>query len=297
MTTSNIREGVAEVPGARLRYRLAGTPGAPLLVFENGWGASYEMWTWVERELAPHAQLLFYNRAGIGGSECLVPQTVENLSAQFAALPNALGLQGPVIAVGQSYGGLMCSLHAAQQRAVLKTVIEIDSTPETADPDVDHGLRQFPAIVKVVKTTLRLGLPNFLFRAVKKTLPATEGETLLRVALSNAASLDAGIAELALLDEIRAAIAAGRPQRLPRLLIGAGVLPPKIGLVGRLLANPRRVQAMFARSKALQRARSQQDPDCRLLMLPYDHGALVFERDGARASAAAVLEFIRSQRA
>ena len=65
-----IREGFAEVPGARLRYRLAGTQTSraqyPLLVFENGWGASYEYWAWVERALAPHVRMLFYDRAGKG---------------------------------------------------------------------------------------------------------------------------------------------------------------------------------------------------------------------------------------
>ncbi|HET8883833.1 MAG TPA: alpha/beta hydrolase, partial [Solimonas sp.] len=185
MTTSNIREGVADVPGARLRYRLAGTPGAPLLVFENGWGASYEMWTWVERELAPHAQLLFYDRAGVGGSELLAPQSVAGLSAQFAALPGALGFSQPVIAVGQSYGGLMCSLHAAQRRDVLRAVVEIDPTPEQAHPKLDGSLRKLPSVIRVLKAMLRLGLPDLLFAPAMKVLPSPERDTLLRVSLGN----------------------------------------------------------------------------------------------------------------
>ncbi|NGY04086.1 alpha/beta fold hydrolase [Solimonas terrae] len=298
MQETKIREGVADVPGARLRYRLAGTPGAPLLVFENGWGASYEMWTWIERELAPHAQLLFYNRAGIGGSELRAPQTVAGLSAQFAALPAVLGLQGPVIAVGQSYGGLMCSLHAAQIPAVLESVIEIDPTPERAHPHVDAGLRQIHRIVAVLKLCLRLGLPNVVFGpAMKKSLPAAEAATLLRVSLGNGASLDAAREELGLLDDIRAAIAAARPGDFQRLLIGAGTVSEPDGVLGRLLVNSGLARKTFETNQALQRERTQQDPGCRYMSLPYDHGGLVFGHDGARATAAAVLAYLRGPRA
>jgi pimeloyl-ACP methyl ester carboxylesterase len=294
MNETQVREGVAEVPGARLRYRLAGTAGAPLLVFENGWGASFEMWAWVEQELAPHAQLLLYNRAGIGRSERLLPQTVAGLSEQFAALPAALGLAGPVIAVGQSYGGLMCGLHAAQRPEALRAVVEVDPTPDVTDPDIDGPAGKLPAVIRVLQVWLRLGLPNFLFGQVSKALPKESAHRLLRTSLSNPDSLEAGLAELAMRFDIRARIAAGRRGDLPRLLIGAGALPPLKRVVERLLVRPALAKASFERSKALQHARAAQDPDCRLLMLPHSHGGLVFERDGAQATAGAVLDLLRA---
>lgn len=294
MTASPVREGIAEVPGARLRYRLTGREDAPLLVFENGWGASYEQWAWIERELAPHARLLFYDRAGIGGSQLLSPQTVEGLSAQFAALPGALGLPGPVVAVGHSYGGLMCALHAAQRRDVLRTVVEIDSTQEHADPQIDAGLRSMPPMVKILKPLLRLGLPNFLFRPIGESLPAPEGEAVMRISLNNVASLDAGLAELALLGPIRAAIAKGRPRDFERLLIMAGEAAKREGPLIRMLVSAERARGMIERTQALQRDRGVEDPGCRIVSLPYNHGTLVFGPEGARATAAALLAFLRT---
>ncbi|HET8882974.1 MAG TPA: hypothetical protein VFM56_12435, partial [Solimonas sp.] len=111
------------------------------------------------------------------------------------------------------------------------------------------------------------------------------------------ASLDAALAELALLDGIRAAIAAGGLSGLPRLLIGAAATAPVKGAVMRLMASRRTAQEVVATNLMLQQQRAAHDPDCRYLTLPYDHGALVFEQGGARASAAEVLAFVRAQRA
>lgn len=291
-SSATVREGTVEVPGARLRYRLAGASKGPILIFENGWGASYEMWTWVERELAPHAQLLFYNRAGIGGSELLHPQTVEGLSAQFVALPRALGLTGPIVAVGQSYGGLMCSLHAAQQRQALLTAIEIDPTPERSVPELDESLNLLPSIVRVVKIMAKLGLPNFMFGSVGKFLPPEQTRKIMKASLSNSASLDAGLAEFALLPEIRASIAASRPQGMKRLLIGAGTPSVKNGLVTKLLVSEKLSRATFERNRSFQIERGRQNEDCEVMTLPYDHGGLVFEVVGAKASSQAIMAFL-----
>ena len=294
MNEKKLDQGLVDVPGARLRYRLAGMPGKPLLVFENGWGASYEQWAWIERELAPHAQLLFYNRAGIGGSELLQAQTVTGLSDQFAALPVALGLKQPVIAVGHSYGGLMCSLHAAQRSDALKAVVEIDPTTEVSDPVLDGNLRALGPMVRVLKVCLSLGLPNFLFGSLGKSLPTKLGEEMMSCSLNSPASLDAGVAEFALLSSIRAAISKAPASGVPRLLIGAGTTAePGAGRLARWISNSKRSIDTFERSKSLQRERAVNDPQCQITLLPYNHSALVFDEAGSKASAASILSFLR----
>lgn len=295
MTENKPYEGVADISGARLRYRIAGTIGAPLLVFENGWGASYEQWAWIERELAAHAQLLFYNRAGIGGSKLLRAQTVNGLSDQFAALLAALGFVQPAIVVGHSYGGLMSSLHAAQRPEVLKAVIEIDPTTEVADPVLDGNLQVLGPGVCLVKFFLSLGLPNVLFGGLAKSLPPELGKEMMIRSLSNPESLDAGVAEFALLSSIRATISKAHSSGLPRLLIGAGTTSePGGGLLSRLMANSKRSSETFERSKSLQRDRAVSDPECRITMLPYNHSALAFDSAGAKASAATILGFLHA---
>jgi pimeloyl-ACP methyl ester carboxylesterase len=64
-----VRDDVAEVPGAALRFRLTGKAGKyPLIVMENGWGASYDYFALLQARLAAKTQVLLYNRAGVGGS-------------------------------------------------------------------------------------------------------------------------------------------------------------------------------------------------------------------------------------
>jgi pimeloyl-ACP methyl ester carboxylesterase len=288
------KKKMVDVPGARLRYCLAGTSGAPLLVFENGWGASYEQWFWMERELAAHAQLLFYNRAGIGGSELLAPQTVAGLSDQFAALPAALGLAKPVVAIGHSYGGLMCSLHAAQRGDVLKSLVEIDPTSEVAEPVLDANLQTLIPALRLVKICLALGLPNFLFGGLGKSLPPAQGAEIMRRALSNPASLDAGLVEFKFLNDIRSAISSGHPAGLSRLLIGAGATSEaSAGVIGKWISGSKRMKEAFERSKAAQRERAVRDPKCEMTLLPFTHGGLVFDQAGAKESAAVILKFLR----
>ena len=281
-----------EVPGASLRYRLCGTPSAlPLLVFENGWGASFEQWTWIEGLLAPQTRLLFYDRAGIGGSRLQAPQTVAGLSAGFAALLQALNVDTPVVVVGHSYGGLMGSLHVAQQPQRVRALVQVDATPDRDEATIDAQLDMLRIVGSLSIGLARLGLPNPVFGSAGRMLPAPEGRQMMRRSFSNVASLRAGMAEFALLRGIRAAIAA-QPVGCPALILSADRATEAKGLLARLVP-PHKARTLIALMQSQHRHKAAQAAPGEWDALPHDHGALVFDQAGAQATATRLMRFVR----
>jgi pimeloyl-ACP methyl ester carboxylesterase len=289
-----MREGVVAVPGARLHYRIAGRdPGSqPILVFENGWGASLHMWSWVQRELEDHASLLFYSRAGIGRSELRAPQAVPRMSDQLAALLDALEVRQPVVTVGQSYGGLLCSAHAVQIPDRVHGLVQVDPAVERADPVVDRALTAVPAMTRIVALLARLRLPDPLLSPSTGDLPEPDGAELRCSAFRSPRSLRAARAELALLPTLRET--AVRPAAQPRFVLSAGRAVEPASALGRRLTPAHYARAVVERAASLNRATATRGSGSRWQELPHTHGGLVFTRQGAVDTAARILEFVRS---
>jgi len=103
-------EGFAEVPGGRVRYRIADAdqPGTPLLVLHGGPGAT---WDYLEplAALEGGRPVIFYDQLGCGDSDR--PEdpslwTLERFVDELAAVREALGL-GRVHILGQSWGTML----------------------------------------------------------------------------------------------------------------------------------------------------------------------------------------------
>lgn len=287
-----VREDWVDVPGARLKVRLSGKPsGLPLMVFENGWGASHHYWAWMERVLAPQTQLLFYDRAGVGGSRKTAPLTVEALSAQFAAMLDALGQREPVLLVGHSYGGLMGSLHAAQQPQRLRALVQLDPTPDSNDPRIDQQLAWTRQIGKLARLCARLGFPDPVFAPAGRELPQPEAGLLVETAFNSVSSLTAGLEEFALLPAIRARIARATV-RVPRLTISADTASEMTGLA-RILVSPAKARELLDYIQALHRGQVERNRGA-WEKLPYTHGGMVFTPAGGAAGAQRLLSYAQS---
>jgi pimeloyl-ACP methyl ester carboxylesterase len=287
-----VREDHVEVPGARLKFRLSGRPGTlPLLVFENGWGASHHYWAWIERVLAPQTQTLFYDRAGIGASVRSGARSAGALSAQFAALLDALGVHQPVLLVGHSYGGLMAALHAAQQSERLRAIIQLDPTPEINHPVIDQQLGWTRQIGRLARLCARLGVRDPVFCPAARHLPAPESGQIVSRAFNSVASLTGGIEELDLLPAIRAAIAAREPA-LPRLTISADAASEFKGMA-RLLVSPEKARKLLDLIHGLHREAAARHRGL-WESTPHTHGDMVFTAAGGVAMAARILDYARS---
>jgi pimeloyl-ACP methyl ester carboxylesterase len=287
-----IREGFAEVPGARHRYRLAGNQTRhPLLVFENGWGASYEYWAWMERVLARQARMLFYDRAGIGGSSRSGPQSVAALSAQMAALLAAVGVTERVVIVGHSYGGLIGSLHAIQQPGSVRAVVGLDPSPAQSDPVLDKQMQMVHEVAKLAIFCAHLGIPDPLFCPSGKRLPQPEGRLLVERSFGSALSLRAAVEELKLFDGIKATLDDAKTE-LPHLIVSAGRAAELKGWIGRILVPPEKARRIVQRMQAVHQQRVALSKHGLWEELPHDHGSLVFSEKGASDSAARILGFL-----
>ncbi|HEY1077560.1 MAG TPA: alpha/beta fold hydrolase [Fontimonas sp.] len=288
-----MREDILEVPGAALRFRLTGTPGElPPVVLENGWGASYDYFSLLQDELAPHVQVLSYNRAGIGDSVARAPQSAEGVSRQLVALLDALGIRTPVVVAGQSYGGLMCGVHAALIPERLRAVVQIDPTPERGDPQVDASLQMVHGLTRVLIPMAVLRIPEPLFTPQMKEISATDRARLRRHAFGNAGSLRAARTELDLLPDIRAVCA--RPNRVPRLVISAGKTETVGNRLLRKLIPQERALALLDIMQREHRLNVERAVEgSQWITLPYTHGGLVITRAGAAATAACMLDYLR----
>lgn len=103
--------------GGRLHTLVRGEPGAaPTIVFESGLAAPLQSWSWVQQALAADTRTISYERAGTAWSKPgRGARSISRLTDELDALLRALRVDGPVILVSHSFGGLVAR-HFADTR-------------------------------------------------------------------------------------------------------------------------------------------------------------------------------------
>ena len=100
--------------------------GAPTAVLEAGISASSVSWQLVQPELARRQTVISYDRAGYGWSPAArTPRTLPNLVAELDAL--LATLDGPLILVGHSFGGLLLRHYLAAHPGRAAALVLVDS--------------------------------------------------------------------------------------------------------------------------------------------------------------------------
>lgn len=128
---------------------LVGGSGRPVIVFENGLGATLDWWAKVWPGAVQTSTALAYNRAGYGHSEATaLPRDGTHAVAELRALLQARQLPPPYILVGHSLGGLYMQLYARQYPQEVAALVLVDST----HPEQLRGMgapETWPAWVRV----------------------------------------------------------------------------------------------------------------------------------------------------
>lgn len=152
-----VLSGCATVPGAatatvdgrQVEYVLAGQ-GEPVVVFENGLGATLDWWAKVWPDTVAQTRALAYDRAGYGRSDAsLQPRDGAHVVEELRALLRAQDLPPPYVLVGHSLGGLYMQLFARQYPGEVAALVLVDST----HPDQVKGAgnpERWPVWLKVL---------------------------------------------------------------------------------------------------------------------------------------------------
>lgn len=131
---------LVELPDHRhLNIRCLGH-GSPTVIFEAGFGAGSNAWSYVQPRVAQVTRACAYDRAGYGFSD--PGPSPRDGSAIARDLDNGLkaaGIGGPYVVVGHSAGGLYARLFAARRRKEVVGLVFVDSS-------VEHQTQRMQAI-------------------------------------------------------------------------------------------------------------------------------------------------------
>jgi proline-specific peptidase len=132
------REGMLEVPGGKVWYRVMGEGGIPLLCLHGGPGMSHDYIATLG-DLADRRTVIFYDQLGCGRSERPDDPslwTLQRSVAEVAAVREALGLERFHL-FGNSWGGWLALQYVLDQQPPLVS-LTISSSP----PSVERAVRE-----------------------------------------------------------------------------------------------------------------------------------------------------------
>lgn len=278
-----------------MHYRVAGPESAKdVVVFENGWTASFPTAAWLEQTLvSKQIRVVCYDRVGIGESKSTEPLTPARITEQLLALLAGLGITQPVVVAGHSYGGLIAALHAAQAPGRVRALVQVDPTPEFEHADIDKKLSATLKTIGATKFVIRLGLGGLIY-SVYKELPADAYQRVTQSRSWLINTLEGSVPELQLLHEIRRVISASdHAKQCPRLVISGAEPPTERSAFMKLLISDEALAKMMDAVQALHKRNIQFNDASRWMSLPYSHVGLIINRKAAEQVATHLLGFIR----
>jgi pimeloyl-ACP methyl ester carboxylesterase len=140
------RDAILNVNGQNLHLETFGAFG-PTVVFEAGLGTDAGTWQFVAGPIATFAQVVLYDRAGLGRSLPMIktsPVTADAAAASLHALLDAADIHPPYLLVGHSLGGLYVQMFARKYPKEVSGVILLDSSSPDAPTELKTRARLEP---------------------------------------------------------------------------------------------------------------------------------------------------------
>jgi pimeloyl-ACP methyl ester carboxylesterase len=123
------------VDGYAMHLNCAGE-GSPTVVMDAGLGGWSMDWTEVQPSVARSTRVCTYDRPGMGWSSPRPePQDAQHAVAELRNLLISANIDGPLVLVGHSHGGLRMLLYAAEYRADVVGLVLVDPTPISTDEE------------------------------------------------------------------------------------------------------------------------------------------------------------------
>lgn len=149
---SNNFSGKVDVGGYSMFIDIKGKRqhGLPTVVFESGMGDSQNIWDKVAPEIAKKTRIVTYDRIGIGQSDSpnrnKVDYTVKGTAKRLHTLLKKAGVNGPIVLVSHSMGGLYAREFQYLYPDKVKGIVFIESSTEHQEkylfPELDSKLQQ-----------------------------------------------------------------------------------------------------------------------------------------------------------
>jgi pimeloyl-ACP methyl ester carboxylesterase len=119
-----------DVGGYRLHLNIMGhEPGGPTVLLDAGMVSFSSNWAWVQLEVAKVARVVAYDRAGLGWSDPgSRPRNAGHSASELHAALGKLGIAGPYVLAGHSYGGLAVRAFAALYRDEVAGMVLVDGS-------------------------------------------------------------------------------------------------------------------------------------------------------------------------
>lgn len=209
--------------------------GSPAILLESGWGMPAAVWARTQPLLARRTTTCVYDRAGYGWSEPGPdPRDAAHVAEEAEALLRAARIEGPLILVGHSFGGLCVRLLAKRMPERVAGMVLVDAVQEDM-------LRELPMVrARMEERRMQLDLAPYLadvsaFRVAPgffgmdrrgeefAALSDAQWETI-RTFRAMPRQVKAALAELLLFEEsMRQARDAGGFGSLPVVIVSAGL--------------------------------------------------------------------------
>ncbi len=155
---------LVDVGGYRMHIDCTGTNvgGSPTVILEAGQGSSSLVWAWIQPEVAKVTRVCAYDRAGIGWSESSPnPRDAQHMAIELHALLEHAKIEGPLILVGHSFGGVVTHVYAKQYPNQVVALVWLDRMhPDqwTRLPEAQTQQQQITQMALLGRLTAPIGL-------------------------------------------------------------------------------------------------------------------------------------------
>jgi pimeloyl-ACP methyl ester carboxylesterase len=105
--------------------------GPPAVILEGGFGTGIASWSTVQREIAKFAQVVSYDRAGLGQSEPgPKPRDAKQIASELHAALQSAGIKPPYVLVGHSLGATFVRVFAGLYPTEVAGMVLVDPSQE-----------------------------------------------------------------------------------------------------------------------------------------------------------------------
>ncbi len=125
---------LVDIGGRRLHISCKGDATGPTVIFEAGLSQYTATSTYGKAQdlIAPFARVCVYDRAGLGWSDKATSlHTQQDMVKDLHTLVAASKLQGPLVLVGHSIGGLLARMYVKTYPGDVAGMVLVDATPES----------------------------------------------------------------------------------------------------------------------------------------------------------------------